>query len=74
MQDVQTRIRFGEPSTMQRTRWRFGFHVRLVARIELLTLLPVLGRLLQIKHFAMTCASLSKAAGQSTTVGHLAGC
>jgi hypothetical protein len=46
-QEVQTWIRFGLLSTSARTRWRFGFQVRLVARIELLRLLPVLVPLLQ---------------------------
>jgi hypothetical protein len=65
MQDVQTRIRFGVPSTMTRTRWMFGCQVRFVARMELLTLWPELGRLPQIEHFAINCASLLKAVGRT---------
>ena len=64
-QDVQTRIRFGVPSTMTRTRWMFGCQVRFVARMELLTLWPELGRLPQIEHFAINCASLLKAVGRT---------
>lgn len=37
-QDVQTLMRRGEPSTIARTRCRFGSQLRLVCRCELLTL------------------------------------
>jgi hypothetical protein len=40
MQDVQTRTRWGEPSTTARTRWMLGFHRRLVRRCEWLMLMP----------------------------------
>ena len=49
-QPVQTLMRLGEPSTMARTRWMFGFQRRFVRRWEWLTAMPKPGRLLQISH------------------------
>jgi hypothetical protein len=40
MHEVQTWIRCGDPLTMARTRWMFGFHRRLVRRWEWLMLMP----------------------------------
>ena len=47
---VHTLTRLGEPSTMARTRWMFGFQRRFVRRCEWLRLMPKLGFLLQISH------------------------
>ncbi len=40
MHDVQALIRLGDPSTRARTRWTFGFHLRLVLRWEWLIFMP----------------------------------
>src|SRR5260370_4519125 len=59
MQRVQARTRWGRPSTMARTFWRFGKVRRFVLLLSWLTLLPTSGRLPQISHFqAMTADSL----------------
>ena len=43
MQPVHTWRRLGEPSTMARIRWMFGFQRRRVRRCEWLTAIPKLG-------------------------------
>ena len=41
--EVQTFTRLGEPLTIARTRWMFGFQRRLVRRCEWLSLMPKIG-------------------------------
>src|SRR5687767_4312886 len=52
MQDVHTCSRLGEPFTMARTRWMFGFQRRLVWRCEWLTFEPKEGCLPHTSHTA----------------------
>jgi hypothetical protein len=52
MHDVQTWTRLGVPPTIARTRWMFGFHLRLVRRWEWLMLMPNDGRLPQTSQTA----------------------
>ncbi len=64
MHDVQALTRFGDPSTMARTRWMLGFHRRLVRRWEWLMLIPNDGRLPHTSHTAaMTLRASSPIVG-----------
>lgn len=60
MHEVQTLIRFVEPSISARTRWIFGFQRRLVRRWECETFIPKLGCFPQISHTAATTTYLAK--------------
>ncbi len=65
MQPVQTWRRFGEPSTMARIRWMFGFQRRLVRRWEWLTAMPKLGFLPHTSQIAaMTCTPRTGTLGE----------
>ena len=59
MHDVHTWMRFGDPFTMARTRWMFGFQRRLVRRWEWLMFIPKDGFLPQISHTAAMTLRLS---------------
>jgi hypothetical protein len=50
MHRVHALMYFGLPSTMARTRWTLGFHLRLVTLWAWEMLLPVIGPLPQISH------------------------
>jgi hypothetical protein len=50
MQRVHTLMYFGVPSTIARTRWMFGSHLRLLTLWAWEMLLPVIGPLPQISH------------------------
>ena len=50
MHCVQTRMRFGAPSTSNRTVWRLGYQRRFVRFFAWLTLWPVIGPLAQTAH------------------------
>ena len=52
MQEVQTLMRFGEPSMSARTRWMFGSQRRLVRRWECETFIPKFGFLPQTSQTA----------------------
>ena len=60
MQDVQTERRFGEPFTMARTRWMFGFHRRFVRRCEWEMLMPNDGFFPHTSHTAAMTRYLSE--------------
>jgi hypothetical protein len=48
--DVQTFTRFGDPFTIARTRWMFGFQRRFVRRCEWLSFMPKIGFLPHTSH------------------------
>jgi hypothetical protein len=57
MHRVQTRLRTNRPFSMTWIRWMLGLNCRLVAFIEWLRLLPDMGFLPHISHFAIASTS-----------------
>ena len=61
---VQTRIRFGAPSTRTRTVCRFGYQRRLLRLLAWLTLLPVVGPLAHTAHTRAISSTLFRVVTQ----------
>ena len=56
---MQTFTRFGEPFTIARTRWMFGFQRRLVRRCEWLSDMPKIGFLPHTSHTELPSSNTS---------------